>query len=94
MLQMSPAALLQRGQPNVRDGPVHHLHWNTAGIEDDGDDDDDLEGIRAFLPPVHLVLEGFTAEVEVSLITEPQLVQHVWVLFEPLCQFVAALRAD
>ena len=37
---MNPAALLQRGgQPNVlkvRDGPVHHRHWNTAGLEDDG----------------------------------------------------------
>ena len=40
MLQMSPAAPLQHGQPNVlkmRDGPVQHLHWNTAELEDDGE---------------------------------------------------------
>ena len=73
---------------------IHLLHWNTADLEDDGDDDDGLEDILAFLPLVHLVLECFTAEVEVTLITEPQLVRHVWVLFEPLCQFDAALHAD
>ena len=36
MLQMNAATLLQHGQPHmlkVCDSPVH---WNTAGIEDDG----------------------------------------------------------